>query len=237
MTLHPLDVKWLCMARSCLPGKLPSRFWEPDPFARALHHGFSLVELLTVIALLIVLATASAPVLSSMSKSGTMNKAVLNISSTLEQAQSYAMANNTYVWVGFYHDTTSNNLSVAAVAGTTGSVTDFASPANLRSVIKPQNYENLRLQTDAELAENQLPGMSAGVNVTRSSLGSFTQNLKNYDSVIQFGPMGGSRIDAASIPHWIQLGLQSVSGSHVDKSTVATMQLGGLTGQVRIFRP
>lgn len=199
--------------------------------------GFSLVELLVVIALVCVLASAAGPVLGSMFKGGSMNRAVSNVSSVLEQAQSYAMAHNTYVWVGFSQNSASQTMTVAAVAGVTGAATDIASSANLRAVIKPQNYENLRLQTDAELAEIDAAGMRTGKNVAKSTIGTFTQGTKTFDSVIEFSPLGGARIDAGPMSRWIQLGLQGMSGAHVDKSNVAAVQLAGLTGQVRIFRP
>lgn len=199
--------------------------------------GFSLVELLVVIALICVLASAAAPVVGSMFKGGSMNRAVSDISSVLEQAQSYAMAHNTYVWVGFHENTVTQTMTVAAIAGTTGAASDIAAPANLRAVIKPQVYENLRLQTDAELAEIDLTGMRSAQNVTKSNIGTFIQGTKTYASVIEFSPQGGARIASGSISRWIQLGLQGMSGAHVEKSNVAALQLAGLTGQVRIFRP
>lgn len=199
--------------------------------------GFSLIELLVVIALICVLASATGPVLGSMFKGGSMNRAVTDISSVLEQAQSYAMAHNTYVWVGFNENVATRTMTVAAIAGTTGAATDIAVPANLRAVIRQQTYENLRLQTDAELAEIDLKGMRTGKNVAKSSIGTFTQGTKTFASVIEFSPLGGARIESGPMSRWIQLGLQGMSGAHVEKSNVAALQLAGLTGQVRIFRP
>jgi hypothetical protein len=172
-----------------------------------------------------------------MFKGGSMNRAVSDISSILEQAQSYAMAHNTYVWVGFNEDVANRKMTVSAIAGTTGAANDIAVAGNLRAVIKQQTYENLRLQTDEELAEIDLKGMQAGKNVTKSSVGNFTQGSTTFASVIEFSPLGGARIESGPMSRWIQLGLQGMNGAHVEKNNVAALQLAGLTGQVRIFRP
>lgn len=65
--------------------------------------GFSLVELLVVMAILGLLAAVVIPVLGSRGN-GSLNQAVTQVADVLQQARAYAMANNTYVWVGFYEE-------------------------------------------------------------------------------------------------------------------------------------
>ena len=192
---------------------------------------FSLVELLTVIAILSVLMTVSAPVLSSFRRSGDVNSAVFNVSLLLEQARSYALANNVHVWVGFRND--GDSFSVASVAGVTGSSDDILSSATFRPLMKPRKFANIKLASTS--------GFN-GIALTAEELGpstslTFSQNVAGvpviFDQVIEFGPNGGARLTSAAVPRWIQIGLQPSLG---DKQNDAAIQIAGLTGQVRIFR-
>lgn len=60
---------------------------------------FSLVELLAVLAILSIIMAVTVPVMNSL-KGADLTKAVYDIQGILDQARSYAVAQNTYVWVG-----------------------------------------------------------------------------------------------------------------------------------------
>ena len=77
---------------------LPPKFTVP---ARA---GFTLAELLTVMAVIIVLMALAFPAFNSIKSSGDLTKGISDVAGTLELARTYALANNTYVWVGFYEE-------------------------------------------------------------------------------------------------------------------------------------
>jgi len=62
--------------------------------------GFTLVELLVVIAIIAILTFLAIPAIQAMQKSGGFAKAVYDQSDALNLARSYALANNTYVYVG-----------------------------------------------------------------------------------------------------------------------------------------
>ena len=71
---------------------------------RGLHAhkvGFTLMELLVVIALISILMVLALPAFTSIKGAGEVTKAAYDMAGTLEQARAYAMANNTYVFVGF----------------------------------------------------------------------------------------------------------------------------------------
>ena len=62
--------------------------------------GFTLLELLAVISIIVVLMTLLVPTFSSRNNVGELTKATYDIAGFIEQARAYAMANNTYVYVG-----------------------------------------------------------------------------------------------------------------------------------------
>lgn len=71
------------------------------------RHAFTLVELLVVVAIIFVLMLLLAPAFTSLKSAGDLTSAAYTITGALEQARTYAMANNTYAWVGFYEESTS----------------------------------------------------------------------------------------------------------------------------------
>ena len=64
------------------------------------NRGFTLVELLAVIAIIAIMALVLVPSISGLQSAGGFTKAIGDISMTLTQARLYAMAHNTYVFVG-----------------------------------------------------------------------------------------------------------------------------------------
>src|SRR6266581_5858922 len=82
---------------------------------RRLPSGFTLIELLVVIGVIILLTALLTPVFTNLKGAGDVTSAAYTIKGVLEQARTYAMANNTYTWVGFFEEDVSN--STPAVAG------------------------------------------------------------------------------------------------------------------------
>jgi type II secretory pathway pseudopilin PulG len=81
------------------PSRLAGAIWQ-----RRLTSGFTLIELLVVIGIMIVVAAFIAPVFTSLKSAGDVTTAAYTVKGVLEQARTYAMANNTYTWVGFYEE-------------------------------------------------------------------------------------------------------------------------------------
>jgi prepilin-type N-terminal cleavage/methylation domain-containing protein len=70
------------------------------------HGAFTLLELLVVIAIIAILMVRIGPVFTNIKSGNDMTTAAYLITGALEQARNYAMANNTYVWVGLYEEDT-----------------------------------------------------------------------------------------------------------------------------------
>src|SRR5438477_10336940 len=72
---------------------------------------FTLVELLIVIGIIAVLLVLIAPAFTSLKSAGDVTSSAYTIKGALDTARTYAKANNTYTWVGFYEENVANQSS------------------------------------------------------------------------------------------------------------------------------
>ena len=205
-------------------------------FAARDRNAFTLVELLAVMCVIAILTAVTVPSILGTTSAGNMNRAVDGISTLLEQARTYAMAHNTYVWVGFQPSATTPQLTVGVVAGATGEIDDLASSTYI-PITNPRVYSYFSLAT-----LTGVPGMAAnGDNITSSQIGSFSEtsagSTVTFADVLQFSPQGVATILPDSSSHWIQIGLQPSHGTPSSNPNVAVFQVATLTGQVQVFRP
>jgi len=124
--------------------------WALAGFSRA---AFSLIELLVVIAIISLLAVFTIPAISGIKGGSDVTSTAYSITGILDQARAYAMANNTYVWVGIAEVDVSVNSStspqvagngrvaIAVVASRDGTRGYDASSSNLSSPCW-SNYNN-----------------------------------------------------------------------------------------------
>jgi prepilin-type N-terminal cleavage/methylation domain-containing protein len=68
--------------------------------------GFTLLELLIVVGIIAVLMVLIVPAFTSLKSAGDVTSAAYTIKGVLDTARTYAKANNTYTWVGFYEEDT-----------------------------------------------------------------------------------------------------------------------------------
>src|SRR5438105_14977663 len=96
---------------------------RPPWLAGAIRHGrltsgFTLIELLVVIGIIVILTALLTPAFTTLKSGSDVTSAAYTIKGVLEQARTYAMANNTYTWVGFYEEDVSQSSSNPAIPGT-----------------------------------------------------------------------------------------------------------------------
>lgn len=75
---------------------------------------FTLLELMMVITIMVLLTMLLVPAFNSLKGSGDITNAAYAISGALEQGRNHAMANNTYVWVGFYEEDATSSVPTLA---------------------------------------------------------------------------------------------------------------------------
>src|SRR5207247_4986658 len=79
---------------------------------------FTLIDLMIVVGIIAVLLVLIAPAFTNI-KSGTdVTSAAYTIQGVLDTALTYAKANNTYTWVGFYEEDVAQPSTSPATAGT-----------------------------------------------------------------------------------------------------------------------
>lgn len=256
--------------------------------------GFSLIELLVVIVIIAILTVLMIPAFNSIKGGGDLTKAAYDIAGTLDNARAYAMANNTFVYVGIAEVDSSLDPSVSpqtitsdpTVGGrvvvltvasrdgsrgydvTSGSLpnpawTSYNNGSNLVALGKLQRFENMHLAPRFSSLPNSgglaRPTVSGGTGGAGYILGSETcQSVTPFDwplgkaigagqysftKVINYDPQGVPRIQTTGntddIVKYMEIGLLPARGKVVatNVSNAAAVQINGITGATRIFRP
>jgi prepilin-type N-terminal cleavage/methylation domain-containing protein len=137
--------------------------------------GFTLVETLVVVTIMAILASIILVSVSGMKGSRDLYKAAYDTQGMLEQARTYAMANDTYTWVGLFEEDPNTpgaagtgQVVMCTVASAGGTNPDLpASPitrlpsSGLIQVTKPTKIPNVHL-TVVPAAAVTRPSLSAG---------------------------------------------------------------------------
>lgn len=246
--------------------------------------GFTLLEMLVVMSIILILIALLVPAMGSLKGAGNVTKAAYDIKGILDQARAYAMANNTFVFVGIAEvdsakDASANpqvatadpaiggTIAVAFVAskdGTRGydvSSSSLPNPAwstttNLVAIGKLQRFENLHLAPLPSTIPNSggttRPSVSSANyqigNIACASVTAFDwpvgsaigSGQYSFKKIINFDPQGVARIQTSgntdTIAQYIEIGLQQSRGTTLS-SNVAAIQIDGISGATRIYRP
>lgn len=210
--------------------------------------GFTVLELLTVMGVIAVLMGMLLPAVSAWRGAGDISKTIYDVSGLLEAARTQAMARNSYVWVGFASDQDASSavnekqLVVAVKTSPDGAKPPNLNSASLINLGKPETFRNVQLSASLDTYNGKKPVADKQLAST-SSADSFsaTRNGINYtfSKILEFNSVGEVRIlNEAQPSRWIEIGLLPTHGLVVDtQGNSAALQIGGLTGQARVFRP
>lgn len=221
------------------------------------RRGFSLIELLTVVALIAILAVAVLPALSSMSGSGRTRQNLIQISGALEKAREYAVSRNTYTWVAWRMNNVSTDRPVLqmAFASADGSTADVPSSGTYSGpyggtnrvvpIDRPQKLEGCRLKAGSALPSDspirtRVENFAGGAALTGPGFSSYTSTQTgtvDFDASIMFTPAGEARVSAA-LPENIQFALIPLKGADTEDTAGASLvRVSGLTGRVKVYQP
>jgi type II secretory pathway pseudopilin PulG len=98
--------------RPCADGCVSRRALRSLQRERA--SAFTLLELLIVIGIIALLLVLLAPAFTTIKSAGDVTSAAYTIKGVLDTARTYAKANNTYTWIGFYEEDVSQSSVIPA---------------------------------------------------------------------------------------------------------------------------
>lgn len=201
--------------------------------------GFTLVEMLVVIAIMSILITASGPVLDKLTSSYSPAAVATAVSGQLERARSHAIAKNTFVWVrlgavkeepndffiGVYESLDGTNKTSATKGGWNAlRFVDFKLSGNLDN----------QLSRPPVPAANR-PDTAVWIRFTPTGE-AWVSAGKPSESRIRMVPP--STAEAGTLSRWTEIGLQPTRRGKIPdsvKTDVAAVQISGLTGQAVQF--
>src|SRR2546426_12764137 len=104
--------------RLCLgPASRVERFNAPRRAVALREGGFTLLELLIVVGIITLLLVLIAPAFTYIKRGTDVTSTAYTIKAVLDTARTYAKANDTYTWVGFYEEDVSQPSTNPPTAG------------------------------------------------------------------------------------------------------------------------
>lgn len=212
-----------------------------SPLTPKPQKGVTLVELLVVISLIALMASFGGSALQSLVGGGSTNKAVSDLAGTLELARSFAMANNTYVRVGFHVASTSARslptTAVVSVYSADGSNATAMSTATWPLLSKPLFLDNF-------VPNSALNGTAPNTSLdedpfsSSSSFGSLDLTLPDlgpvsFTSFVEFTPAGEARLSAGQSKRYIKIGINRARGNPSDPFI---LRVSGINGDIVTLR-
>jgi len=204
-------------------------------------------------AIIITLSAVSVPALQSIRGGSTVNKAVADLSSTLEMARAYAMANRTYVRILLGDAPAANGqvlpvLVAQPIFSANGSAAGDMTDASVWPALsRPLVLQNLRIFDSLQGSlpvdtRNDVTPLGANVQgAVMSPLKRATPGLglMDFTGVIQFSPTGEARVSFEEPARYIKIAIdQPASGSATSAmgKNPFILRLSGINGSIRILR-
>jgi uncharacterized protein (TIGR02596 family) len=209
--------------------------------------GFTMVELLVVLAIMAILISISAPAIVGIMRSSRLTVGSTQFVNQLALARQYAMANNCQVEVRIYQlpDTATPSSTTPSVyrafqSYALSSSGGTATPVTKLLYLPDQIYivNNTTVSSLLNYSASSSPYYSTGTTAG-ASLGTWPASSYNY-VYFHFKPDGSTDLIPSASPGWYV----SMANQHdpVQSSTglpnnFVTLLIDALTGHVRYFRP
>ena len=222
------------------------------------HHGFTLVEMLVVMGIVLMLMVLLAPAFTKLKSAGDVTSAAYTIKGMLDQARTYAMSNNTYTYVGFAGSIGTTAASVtgqvmlAAFVSTDGTQSGLSS-GNYRQFGKLMKLDNTHIgdtgvptPDGTEFESRATVDPSHRISSAGAGAYTITAQQTTFKRWIQFSPRGEAVVNGnASITQYAEVGIQPTHGTALAVSqdangkwigNIVAVQISGFSGNVRIYR-
>src|SRR5205809_219892 len=227
-------------------------------FHDSAHAGFSLIELLVVVAIMILVASFIIPAFTSSKSSADVTSAAYTTKGTLDQARTYAMANDTYTAVGFAGSigntpaSVTGQVYVATLASTDGTANGFAN-GNYRQLGKLLKFDNTHVR-DTGVPTNDgtdfesRPNVASTYRISTASAGAYTITVQGvtFSRWIQFSPRGEAVLGGNNpMTQYMEVGLFPTHATSLAASqdangkwlgNIVAIQVSGFSGSVRVYR-
>jgi len=180
--------------------------------------GFSLIELLVVVAIIGLLAAFTVPAFSSIGQARGVTEAAFQISSAIELARSEAVSRQTFVWLGIQPQTNSGNLDLRVGIVYSKDGTTNTAAANLQPLSRPLIIQRVGLSENATLGA-----------------ATFSIGQVAFQNSLTFTPLGEVMTKAAPLPADgfstnLSLPLQQARGTNLLTNNSFTIQIDGSVG-------
>lgn len=220
-----------------------------QPSQNIAESGFSLIELLIVIAILGLLATFTITGFKDIALSRGVGQAGSDVSSLLELARNEAVTRQTYVWAAFREATNNGALEIQMALAASKDGTTNAASTNLLSIsrlVRSQSvglaeWSLLKPQTQSLLANSPAP-----LDVSKNRSGIVYTNLTQArftNTTITFTPrseamLSGSPTANDGFTPIIAIGIVPARGDQRDstKNDDCAVVIDGSTGMNRVLR-
>lgn len=125
-------------------------------FSCGATNGFTLMELLVVIGIMAIMMGLVIPAINGLKGSGNFDGAMRELAGVLEQSRAYAMANNTYVFVGIKEVDARQSTSAVPQTAATATNGGRVVAVTVASRDGTSGYDNTALTTGTSLAPSSL---------------------------------------------------------------------------------
>ncbi len=199
---------------------------------------FTLVEMMVAMVLIALLSVLSRPAVSALSGAGTVNRAIGDLSGALDLARAYAMAQSTYVRVGFsYVPAAEGAQTVVLTLYSRDGTLDASDAEGMASAAWMPAAKPLLLRN---LCVNDALGAVNDATPSATTIPAFVRSVPGVGSVsftscIQFDPSGEARVQLSGVSRFIKIGMKRSLGSNNDANPFV-VRLAGVSGAITILR-